>query len=306
MEEARQQASRLQSGAVTKLPADAEDHSIPGGSTGTIRSIRPKDNKDALPVVLYFHGGGWVLNDKESFDPLLREIANDADVFVEYTRSPGARYPVAIEEAYAATKWIAENGSPLRLDPSRLAVVGDSSGGNMAAAVTLMAKERGGPKIDLQVLLSPIADATPPALVITGECDPLRDEGEAYAGKLMEAGVRVIAARYLGTIHALEKLHGLPIRLQFVSRSAHFPPGAFPVLCAEIAPYLVSTLIGCGDLEGHVGSDKLAEIDRLEILGDEVQLKGKQTTKLLATAEPRGQKDVFSKGRVHLDRTISL
>jgi acetyl esterase len=90
-----------------------------------------------------------VLNDKESFDPLLREIANDADVavvFVEYTRPPEARYPVAIEEAYAATKWIAENGSPLRLDPSRLAVVGDSSGGNMAAAVTLMAKERGGPK----------------------------------------------------------------------------------------------------------------------------------------------------------------
>jgi acetyl esterase len=266
VEEARKQAARLQSGAVATLPADAEDHTIECGPTGTIpiRIIRPKDNKNALPVVMYFHGGGWVLNDRWSFDRLLREIAIEAHVaavFVEYTRSPEARYPVAIEEAYAATKWIAENGSSLRLDPSRLAVIGDSSGGNMAAVVALMAKERGGPKIDCQVLFSPTVDANfntnsyrlfatdyfltreamkwfwnhyapdeaareyptasplkasiaqlkelPPALVITGECDPLRDEGEAYARKLMDAGVRVTATRYLGTIHAFVFLNDI-------------------------------------------------------------------------------------------------
>jgi acetyl esterase/lipase len=111
---------------------------------------------------MYFHGGCWVLNDKESFDRLLRETANAAGagvVFVEYSRSPEARYPVAIEEAYVATRWIAENGRSINLDPSRLAVVGDSSGGNMAAAVTLLARERRGPNIDFQILFSPTMDS---------------------------------------------------------------------------------------------------------------------------------------------------
>ena len=266
VEEARNEASRGQAGNVMKPPADIEDRTIPGGPKGeiSIRIVRPKGSTEFPATVMYFHGGGWVLNDKESFDRLLREIANGASaavVFVEYSRSPEARYPVAIEEAYAATRWVAENGLSINVDPSRLAVVGDSSGGNMAAVVTLLAKERGSPKIDFQILFSPTMDASfdtpsyqqfatgyfltreamkwfwnhyapdvslreqvtaaplkatieqlkglPSALVITGECDPVRDEGEAYARKLMLAGVRVTATRYLGTIHAFVFLNAI-------------------------------------------------------------------------------------------------
>jgi acetyl esterase/lipase len=164
VEEARQEAARGQAVDVVKLPADIEDHTISGGPSGTIliRIVRPKGRMDPLPVVMYFHGGGWVLNDRESFDRLLREIANGAGaavVFVEYSRSPEARYPVAIEEAYASTKWIVENGQSMNTDPSRLAVAGDSSGANMATVVALLAKQRGGPKIHFQVLFSPTTDA---------------------------------------------------------------------------------------------------------------------------------------------------
>jgi len=178
---------------------------------------------------------------------------NVAIVFVKYSRSPEAKYPKALEEAYDATKWISENGKSLNLDPSRMAVIGDSVGGNLATAVTILAKERHGPKIRYQVLFYPVTDANfdtesyrsfqegyfltreamkwfwesyisnkpdlkkptvspllssveqfnglPPALVITGEFDVLRDEGEAYARKMMEAGVNVTACRYQGTIH---------------------------------------------------------------------------------------------------------
>jgi acetyl esterase len=165
VEEARNEASRGQAGNVMKPPVDIEDRTIPGGPKGeiSIRIVRPRDSTELLATVMYFHGAGWVLNDKESFDRLLREIADGvgaAVVFVEYSRSPEARYPVAIEEAYAATRWVAENGRSINVDPSHLAVVGDSSGGNMAAVVTLLAKERGGPKIDFQVLFSPTMDAS--------------------------------------------------------------------------------------------------------------------------------------------------
>lgn len=258
VEDARSVLSNVQKIDVKKLPADIEDRNIPGGPKGqvSIRIVRPKGNREILPVVMYFHGGGWVLGDKDVFDRLIREIANGAGaavVFVNFTRSPEAKYPVAIEEAYAATKYIAENGKALNVDPSRLAVAGDSVGGNMAAAVTMLAKERGGPNIIFQVLFYPVTDANfdtpsyqqfatghfltreamkwfwnnylpeeetrkqptasplrastdqlkglPPALVINGEFDVLRDEGEAYAHKLIEAGVRVTAVRYSGTIH---------------------------------------------------------------------------------------------------------
>ena len=115
-----------------------------------------------LPAIIYLHGGGWVLSDADSYDRLLRELAagtGAAVVFVNYTRSPEAHYPVAIEECYAATRWIADHGRELRLDPSRLALVGDSSGGNLAAAVTLLAVERSGPHIAYQVLVYPVTDA---------------------------------------------------------------------------------------------------------------------------------------------------
>src|SRR5215469_15980440 len=243
---------------VTKLPADSEDRTIGGGPTGEIslRIVRPRGESAALPGVMYFHGGGWILGDKETHDRLVREIATGAQatvVFVDYARSPEAKYPVAVEQAYAATKWVTEHGASIGVDTSRLVVAGESVGGNMIAAVTLLAKKRGGPKIDFQILCYPVTDANfetqsyqqfgeagywltreamrwfwdsyapaavrneptasplratldqltelPPALIITIENDVLRDEGEAYAHKLMAAGVPVMAARYLGAIH---------------------------------------------------------------------------------------------------------
>lgn len=264
--DARKVLSDLQAAQVAKLPADVDDLEIPVGPEGrvSVRIVRPKGNKETLPVVMYFHGGGWVLGGKDTHDRLVREIANGANaavVFVNFTPSPEAKYPTPVEEAYAATKYVSENGEKLNLDSSRLAVAGDSVGGNMAAAVLLLAKERGGPKIDYQVLFYPVTDANfntqsyqqyatgiwltreamkwfwnnylpdeearkqptasplqasldqlrgqPPALIITDENDVLRDEGEAYAHKLMQAGVNVTAVRYLGTIHDFVMLNPL-------------------------------------------------------------------------------------------------
>lgn len=165
-EQARAVLSGLQAGHIKKLPtAEVEDRKIPGGPTGeiSIRIIRPKNsNKKNLPVIVYFHGGGWVLGNVGTHDRI-RELANGANaaiVFVNYTPSPEAKYPVPVEQAYAATKWVAENGQTINVDPSRLAVAGDSVGGNMAIAMTMLAKKRGGePKINFQVLFYPVTDA---------------------------------------------------------------------------------------------------------------------------------------------------
>ncbi|HWK43598.1 MAG TPA: alpha/beta hydrolase [Stellaceae bacterium] len=264
--DARNVLAGAQAGKGTKLPADIKDMTIPAGPTGQIRLriVRPAGISGALPVVLYFHGGGWVLGDKNTHDRLIRELARGARaaiVFVDYDRSPEAQYPVPIEEAYAATKYVADHAAQFGVDPSRLAVAGDSVGGNMAAAVTLMAKDRAGPAIRFQVLFYPVTDARfdngsyttfekgpwltkpamqwfwnaylpdeakrkeptasplrasldqlrglPAALVITDENDVLRDEGEAYAAKLAQAGVRVTQTRYLGTIHDFVMLNAL-------------------------------------------------------------------------------------------------
>ncbi len=194
----------------------------------------------------------------------MRELAVGAQaavVFPEYRLSPEAKYPTAIEESYSVVKWVAEHGLEHGLDAERLAVAGDSVGGNMTAAVTLLSRERGGPDIRLQLLFYPVTDAAfdtasyhqfaegyhlrrdgmmwfwdqytsnpgernqitasplrasteqlkglPPALVITAEADVLRDEGEAYANKLREAGVRVTAVRFQGTIHDFVMLNAL-------------------------------------------------------------------------------------------------
>jgi acetyl esterase len=263
---ARKVLADAQAQPVAKLPASIEDTTFPVGPTGSvrIRIVRPQGTKAPLPVVMHFHGGGWILGDKETHDRMTREIAvgaNAAVVFVDYDRAPEAKYPVAIEQAYAATKYVAEHGKQLNVDPTRLAIVGDSVGGNMAAAVTLMTKQRKGPKIAVQVLFYPVTDADfdngsyttfangpwltkpamewfwnaylpdatkrkeitatplnasieqlrglPDALVIVDENDVLRDEGEAYARKLSQAGVRVTSARYNGTIHDFVLLNAL-------------------------------------------------------------------------------------------------
>jgi acetyl esterase len=260
-EQARAVLSGLQAGIpVKKLAADMENRTIPGGPNDTDISVQivrpPNTSNETLPVVMYFHGGGWVLGGFDTHERLVRELANGAHaaiVFVNYTPSPEAKYPVSLEQAYAATKWVAQNGQTINVNSSNLALVGDSVGGNMAAAVALLAKERSGPPIKFQVLFYPVTDANfdtpsymayqegyfltreamkwfwdnytsnqtnrkeptvsplqasveqlkglPPALIINGECDVLRDEGEAYAHKLIEAGVPVTGIRYHGTIH---------------------------------------------------------------------------------------------------------
>jgi acetyl esterase len=265
-EEARKVLEDVQAGHVTALPADVEEKVLPVGPTGkvSVRIYRPKGAQAPLPVVMYFHGGGWVLGSKHTHDRLLRDLVTGthaAFVFVNYTPSPEARFPVPIEQDYAATKYIAEHGKDFGFDPSRLAVAGDSVGGNMVAVVTQLAKERKGPAIRYQVLFYPVTDASlsqesyeefangpwltraamewfwdayapnkedrtkvtasplsataerlkglPPALVIVDENDVLRDEGEAYARKLMEAGVEVTAMRFLATHHDFVMLNAL-------------------------------------------------------------------------------------------------
>lgn len=264
--EARAVLETAQAQPVDRLPALVEDIVIPAGPSGqlSVSIFRPESAAGTLPTAIYFHGGGWILGSKNTHDRLVREIANGANaavVFVNYTPSPEAKYPVSIEEAYAATKYVAEHGSELNLDSSRLAVVGDSVGGNMAAAVAILAKQRGGPLIAYQALFYPVTDSSfdtgsyqqfadgpwltkpamqwfweayaphlevrrqitasplqasvqdlvglPPALIITDENDVLRDEGEAYARKLMAAGVSVTAVRYIGTIHDFMMLNAL-------------------------------------------------------------------------------------------------
>ncbi|MEU8472293.1 alpha/beta hydrolase [Streptomyces sp. NPDC029006] len=162
--DARKALDDAQAGPVKVLPADVSRRTLPVGPTGkvTVRIVRPAGATGKLPVVMYFHGGGWVLGDESTHDRLVRQIANGAHaavVFVDYTPSPEARYPIAIEQAYAATSWVAKHGSEINLDGSRMAAAGDSVGGNMTAAVTLMAKQRGGPALREQVLFYPVTDS---------------------------------------------------------------------------------------------------------------------------------------------------
>jgi acetyl esterase len=158
-EDARRFLAEIQSGIIGKPAVRLEDMIVPTGSAGAvpIRIVRPERASETLPALIYVHGG-WTFGGKETHDRLIREIAVGAHValfFVDYDRSPEARYPIAIEQVYAVTKYLVEHARHLGIDSTRLAIVGDGIGGNMAAAVTLMAKERRGPKIDAQVLFYP-------------------------------------------------------------------------------------------------------------------------------------------------------
>ena len=124
--------------------------------------VKPENKQGKLPVFMFFHGGGWVLGDFPTHERLIRDLvvrSGAAAVYVDYTPSPEAHYPTAINQAYAATKWVAENGDKIGVDASHLAVAGNSVGGNMAAVVALKAKEMRTPKIDFQLLLWPVTDA---------------------------------------------------------------------------------------------------------------------------------------------------
>lgn len=133
-----------------------------GGQSIKIDLVKPVNAKDALPVFMFFHGGGWELGDFPTHERLVRDLvvgSGAAAIVVYYTPSPEAHYPVAVNQAYTATKWVAAHGDEIGVDGKRLAVVGNSVGGNMAAVVALMARDKNGPKIKLQVLLWPVTDA---------------------------------------------------------------------------------------------------------------------------------------------------
>jgi acetyl esterase/lipase len=134
------------------------------GYSVKLNIVRPAGATGTLPVFIFIHGGGWILGDYPTHKRMVRDLvvlSGAAGVFVNYTPSPEARYPQAINEIYAATKWVAENGSEINVDGKRLAVVGNSVGGNMTAVTALMAKEKGGPDIKLQVMLWPVTDYNP-------------------------------------------------------------------------------------------------------------------------------------------------
>ena len=163
-EDARGVLDEAQAGDIPMAPAEIEEHTIPGGPNGTvsITVVKPVAKNGNLPVVVYTHGGGWVLGNFGTHQRLVRDLTDQsgaAFVFVNYPPSPEARYPAAIEQIYATIQWVARYGAELGLDGSRLAVAGDSVGGNMTAAVTLLAKARGGPGLRYQALLYPVTDA---------------------------------------------------------------------------------------------------------------------------------------------------
>lgn len=235
-----------------------------GGRTVKLHIMSPQHVKGKPGVLLFIHGGVWIAGNFENHKRLLRDLvvgSGQVGVFVEYTSLPDATYPTQPEECFAALKWIASHANEFGADGNRIAVAGNSVGGDMSAALTMMTRDRNGPKISYQVLFIPATDASvdtasyhayatdrflsrdfmkygwdryapdektrndpyvsplrasksqltglPPALVITAENDPLRDEGEAYARNLKEAGVDVNAVRYNGTIHDFVLLNAL-------------------------------------------------------------------------------------------------
>jgi acetyl esterase len=165
VEQGRKTVDAAQDGEYPEPAATRQDLTIPGGPTGgvDISIYRPAGATGVMPIVLFTHGAGWVFGDVHTHDRLVRELTTRADaatVFTSYSLSPEAKYPIAIEQIYTALQWIAEHGDEHDLDAGRIAVAGDSVGGNMTAAVTLMAKQRGGPRIAAQLLYYPVTDAS--------------------------------------------------------------------------------------------------------------------------------------------------
>ncbi len=254
--DARQRMTMMsQMGGSPEAVHKVENRTIPGSAGEIPVRIYTPEGDGPFPMLVFFHGGGFVIGDLDSHDPLCRTLTNAAHcivVAVDYRLAPEHTFPAAPEDCYAATKWVADNAASLNGDAARIAVGGDSAGGNLSAVVSLMARDRRGPTILFQLLIYPVTDYylpgtpslrenadgyfltrnsmiwffnhyvpegsdldnpylhplraknlsnLPPAFVITAEYDPLRDEGEAYAQRLREAGVTVQAKRYNGMIH---------------------------------------------------------------------------------------------------------
>jgi len=163
-EQGRIVLGEVQAGQVSRLPVDIEDCTITDGPSAhlALRILRPQNAQTPLPVIVYIHGAGWVFGSTQTHDRLVRELAVGAGaavVFPVYWLCPEVRYPTALEECYMAAQWVARHGQEHGLDAERLAVAGDSVGGNMATVITRLARERGGPDIRLQLLFYPVTDA---------------------------------------------------------------------------------------------------------------------------------------------------
>jgi len=234
--------------------AHVENRAIPGPAGEIpIRIYRP-DDSGPLPVLVFFHGGGWVICDLDTHDPICRSLTNQARcmvVSVGYRLAPEHKFPAAPEDCYAAAQWVAQHAAELNGDPARIALGGDSAGGNLTAVVAQMARDRDGPPLIFQLMIYPATNfkaktaskasnaqgyvltyedmlwftnhylkseedkqnplaspmlaanlrGLPPALIVTAEYDPLRDEGEQYGERLKEAGVPVTISRYNGMTH---------------------------------------------------------------------------------------------------------
>ena len=253
-EEARQSLDMSPLAGEPEEVGKVENTAVPGPLGDIpVRIYTPK-GEGPFPALVYYHGGGWVIGDLDAVDVPCRMLTNRANcvvVSVDYRMAPENKFPAAAEDCYAATKWVAENAASIQVDPERVAIGGDSAGGNLTAVVALMARDRGGPSLVYQMLIYPVTNrdyetvsyrdngdgyfltkdsmvwfwnhylreeqdavnpyasplladdlsGLPPALVLTAEYDPLRDEGEAYAQRLEAAGIEVEATRYNGMIH---------------------------------------------------------------------------------------------------------
>ncbi len=252
----------IELGGPEERVAQVEKRTIPGPAQPIpIRVYRPVLS-EVLPTLVFFHGGGFVLCNLDTHDRLCRSLANASGctvISVDYRLAPEHKFPAAVDDAYAATDYIARHAEEFRIDPQRIAVGGDSGGANLATVVALMAREQGGPRLKYQLLIYPVVDfqdrsasmqefghdhfltletmdwfidqyvknaedrrhpyaspmnasdlsGLPRALVITAECDPLRDQGEAYGRKMQAAGVAVELKRYYGMIHPFFNLAGI-------------------------------------------------------------------------------------------------
>jgi acetyl esterase len=162
----RKTVDEVQSKPIEKPAVTVSDITIPGlsgSSKISLRILRPHNAPSTLPVILYIHGAGWVFGNAHTHDRLIRELSANtkaAVVFPNYSLSPEAKYPTAIEECYATLKWIADKGKENQFDTDRIAVAGDSVGGNMATVMTLLAKERKGPRLTQQLLFYPVTDGS--------------------------------------------------------------------------------------------------------------------------------------------------
>lgn len=240
--------------------AKIENRGIPGPAGELPVRIYTPDGAGPFPLLMFFHGGGFVVCDLDSHDALARSLCGGAGavvVSVDYRLAPEAKFPAAPEDCHAATRWAVDNAASIGADGARVAVAGDSAGGNLAAVVAQLAKQRGGPALAHQLLIYPVTahdfttpsyeenaegyfltrdmmqwfwhhyleraedgqdpmaaplrakdlSGLPPATVVTAEYDPLRDEGEAYARRLDEAGVPTQAVRYDGVIHGFVSMY---------------------------------------------------------------------------------------------------